>query len=105
MTIPADALDGDTRITMTIYESSRYDFGTGEEVATKVIECEPSGTVFKKPIMITMTNKRDIRNKLITAAVFNEEKGEWSYSPTGAAVKRWIQSFLDTSGTLRFRRA
>ena len=86
MDIPAGALDSDTKITMTVYESSRYAVKKGEEVVTTVVECEPSGTVFKKPILIKMTNDTNIVNKLITAAVYDESKGAWSYSGSGKAV-------------------
>ena len=86
MDIPAGALDSDTKITMTVYESSRYAVKKGEEVVTTVVECEPSGTVFKKPILIKMTNDTNIVNKLITAAVYDESKGAWSYSGSGEAV-------------------
>ena len=54
VTVPADALESDTQITMTVYENSDYSTGDGEERITPVIECEPSGTVFKKPIIITL---------------------------------------------------
>ncbi len=85
--VPADALDSNTKITMTVYETSQYSVSEGEQVMSTVVECEPSGTIFKKPILIRMTNKENIKNQVITAAVFNEEKGAWSYSKTGAAVQ------------------
>ena len=85
--VPAEALDSNTKITMTVYETSHYSVSEGEQVMSTVVECEPSGTIFKKPILIKMTNKENIKNQVITAAVFNEEKGAWSYSKTGAAVQ------------------
>ena len=85
--VPADALDSNTKITMTVYETSHYSVSEGEQVMSTVIECEPSGTIFKKPILIKMTNRENIKNKVVTAAVFNEEKGAWSYSKTGVAVQ------------------
>ena len=85
--IPADALDENLTITMTIYDAEGYVGTEGQKVLSKVVEFEPSGTVFKKPVLITMTNGEDIENKIITAAVYREETGAWSYSETGAAVK------------------
>ena len=87
MTVPADALASDTQITMTVYETTEYTTEDGEERISQIVECEPSGTIFKKPVIITLNATRDIKNKIITAAVYNTEKEEWSYSPTGAAVK------------------
>ncbi|MBR6421898.1 DUF1566 domain-containing protein [bacterium] len=85
--IPAGALDSDTTITMTIYDASGYAGTDGKKVISKVVEFGPNGTIFKKPVLITMENGENIENKIITAAVYNEAKGEWSYSETGVAVK------------------
>ena len=93
--IPGGALESDTVITMRIYDAEGYKGTDGKDVISKVVEFEPSGTVFKKPVMISMTALedvkvdilRDAKKKVVTAAVYREEKGEWSYSPTGAAVK------------------
>ena len=90
--IPAGALDTDTTITMTIYNAEGYAGTDGKKLISKVVEFEPSGTVFKKPVMISMASignagLRATAKKVITAAVYREEKGEWSYSPTGVAVK------------------
>ena len=90
--IPAGALDADTTITMTIYDAAGYAGTDGKKLISKVVEFEPSGTVFKKPVMISMastgtTGLRAAARKVITAAVYRESEGEWSYSPTGAAVK------------------
>ena len=48
--IPADSLDSDTTITVSVYESSRYPVSKGETVVSTVVEFEPSGTIFKKPV-------------------------------------------------------
>ena len=82
--IPADALDSDTTITVSVYESSHYPASKGETVVSTVVEFEPSGTIFKKPVIIRMTSNKDIKNKIVTAAVYNEAKGAWSYSEHGA---------------------
>ena len=82
--IPAGALDEDTTITMTVYESEGYKGTDDVDVITKVIEFEPSGTVFKKPVIITMASEIDVDNKIVSAAVYNESKGEWSYDEHGA---------------------
>ena len=92
--IPAGALDEDVKITMKIYDAKGYKGTEGLDVISKVVEFEPSGTVFKKPVIITMKALKDVgsvtraaKKKVITAAVYREEKGEWSYSPEGKAVK------------------
>ena len=84
--IPANALDSDVTITMTVYDSVYY-VANGKRLISKVVEFEPSGTIFKKPVLISMISNENIENKVITAAVFNTEKGDWSYSETGAAVQ------------------
>ena len=78
--IPADALDSNTTITVSVYESSHYSTAKGEKVISTVVEFEPSGTVFKKPIIIKMTANNEIKNSVVAAAVYNEAKGAWSYS-------------------------
>ena len=91
--IPAGALESDTTITMRIYDAKDYPGTEDQTVISKVVEFEPSGTVFQKPVMISMISEgtgeelRAAKKKVITAAVYREEKGEWSYSKTGAAVK------------------
>ena len=82
--IPADALENDTSITITVYETSSHTTKKGETRVSQVIECEPSGTVFKKPVIIKMKTDKAIKNKVVTAAVYDEAKGEWSYSEHGA---------------------
>ncbi len=85
--IPAGALDEDVKITMKIFDAKGYKGTDGLDVISKVVEFEPSGIVFKKPVIITMKALKDVTNKIISAAVYRESKGEWSYSETGAAVK------------------
>jgi len=92
--IPAGALDEDVKITMKIYDAEGYKGTEGLDVISKVVEFEPSGTVFKKPVIIAMKALKDVgdvtkaaKKKVITAAVYREEKGAWSYSPIGKAVK------------------
>ena len=86
--IPAGALDEDTTITMTIYDVSAYaaiaDKIEGRKVVSKVVEFEPSGTVFKKPVIISMTAVEAFENKIVSAAVFYEQEGKLSYSERGA---------------------
>ena len=91
--IPAGALDENTTITMRIYDAKDYPGTEDKTVISKVVEFEPSGTVFKKPVMISMISGgtgeelRAAKKKVVTAAVYKEDKGQWSYSRTGAAVK------------------
>ena len=82
--IPADALESDTNITITVYETSAHSTKKGETQVSQVIECGPSGTVFKKPVIIKMKTDKAIKNKVVAAAVYDEAKGEWSYSEHGA---------------------
>lgn len=91
--IPADALESDITITMRVYEAKDYPGTEDKTVISKVVEFEPSGTIFKKPVFISMISTgtgeelKAAKKKVITAAVYREEKGQWSYSKTGAAVK------------------
>ena len=91
--IPAGALESDTTITMRVYDAKDYPGTEGKTVISKVVEFEPSGTIFKKPVMISMISEgtgeelRAAKKKVVTAAVYKEDKGQWSYSKTGAAVK------------------
>ena len=82
--IPAGALDEDTTITMTIYDAAGYSDTEGKTVISKVVEFEPSGTIFKKPVIITMAVSEAVEDKIVSAAVFNEKEGKWSYSEHGA---------------------
>ena len=92
--IPAEALDTATTITMKVYEAKNYPGTEGETVISKIVEFEPSGIIFQKPVLISMISLgsgedslRKAKKTAVTAAVYRETKGEWSYSPTGAAVK------------------
>ena len=82
--IPGDALDSDITITMTIYNAEGYVGTEGQKVISKVVEFEPSGTVFKKPVIIKMAAAEEIKEKVFSAAVYRESTGEWSYSEHGA---------------------
>ena len=84
--IPGGALDADTTITMTIRDSSYLPGKEDEKVISNIVELGPSGTIFKKPVVITMASAENIENKIITAAVYHENEKEWSYSED-AAVK------------------
>ena len=81
--IPGGALDGDTTITMRIYDADGYAGTEDKNVVSKVVEFEPSGTIFKKPVIITMAAEEAVEGKIMTAAVYGESKGEWSYSEHG----------------------
>ena len=84
--VPGEALESDTKITMKIYDAGKYIGTEGKDFISKVVEFEPSGIIFKKPVIITMTSLKDVENKIISAAVYRDEKGEWSYSKRGAYV-------------------
>ena len=84
--IPGGALDADTTITMTISDPSAFPSKEGEKVISSIVEFEPSGLIFRKPVIITMTSLEKVENKIITAAVYHENEKEWSYSED-AAVK------------------
>ena len=81
--IPGDALDENTTITMRIYDAKGYVGTEGQKVVSKVVEFEPSGLVFKKPVIITMGATEVFENQVVTAAVYRESKGEWSYNEHG----------------------
>ena len=81
--VPAGALDSDTVITMRIYNSSEYSFGEGEQVVTKVVEFQPSGLIFKKPLIITMPVENAFEKRILTAAVLKEAENRWSYNEHG----------------------
>ena len=92
--IPAGALDENVKITMKVYDAKGYAGTDGLDVISKVVEFEPTGTIFKKPVFITMKSLENVgeagrgaKKKVITAAVYRESEGKWSYSPTGAALK------------------
>jgi Cobalamin biosynthesis protein CobT (nicotinate-mononucleotide:5, 6-dimethylbenzimidazole phosphoribosyltransferase) len=81
--VPGGALDENLTITMTIYDAQDYVGTEGQKVVSKVVEFEPSGTVFKKPVIIRMAATEPFENQVVTAAVYRESKGEWSYSEHG----------------------
>jgi len=81
--VPGGALDENLTITMTIYDAQDYVGTEGQKVVSKVVEFEPSGTVFKKPVIIRMAATESFENQVVTAAVYRESKGEWSYSEHG----------------------
>ena len=78
--IPAGALDSDTTITMTIYNAEGYEGTEGKKVISKVVNFEPNGTIFKKPVIITMATGEEVKDKTIVAAVYDEKGEKWSYS-------------------------
>ena len=78
--IPAGALDEDTTITMTIYSAEGYSDTEGRKVISKVVDFEPNGTIFKKPVIIKMAAGEDVKDKTIVAAVYDEKGEKWSYS-------------------------
>ena len=77
--IPAGALEGDTKITMTIYDASGYSDENGK-IVSKVVDFEPTGTIFKKPVIIKMATDEKVEKKTISAAVYDEKEEKWSYS-------------------------
>ena len=77
--IPAGALDENTTITMTVYDASGYSDENGK-IVSKVVDFEPTGTIFKKPVIITMATDEKIEGKTISAAVYDEKEEKWSYS-------------------------
>jgi Cobalamin biosynthesis protein CobT (nicotinate-mononucleotide:5, 6-dimethylbenzimidazole phosphoribosyltransferase) len=81
--VPGGALDENLTITMTIYDAKGYVGTEGQKVVSKVVEFEPSGIVFKKPVIIRMAATEPFENQVVTAAVYRESKGEWSYSEHG----------------------
>ena len=82
--IPAGALDEDTTITMTIRNAEGYE-GTEEmDVIGSIVEFEPSGKVFKKPVIITMPSLKTFERKVVSAAVLHGTGEKWSYSGHGA---------------------
>ena len=92
--VPEGALESNTKITMRIYNAKDYPGTEDKTVISKVVEFEPSGIIFKKPVFISMTSNggennllRTVQSTVVTAAVYREEKDDWSFSPIGAAVK------------------
>ena len=82
--IPAGALDEDTTITMTIRSAEGYEGTEDMNVVGSIVEFEPSGKVFKKPIIITMPSTKNFDNKVVSAAVLHKTGEAWSYDGHGA---------------------
>ena len=81
--IPADALDSNTEITMKIYDASDFPSADDEKIVSKIVEFEPSGTIFKKPVIISMNTNEAFENKIVAAAVLKKAEKKWSYSEHG----------------------
>ena len=82
--IPAGALEKDTEISVALYKTDG--FNNKNALASNVVEFGPSGTKFKKPVIITINAGKTVKGKTIAAAVMKSD-GTWSYSKEGAAVK------------------
>lgn len=79
--IPAGALEKDTEISVTLYTTDG--FKNKKALASNVVEFGPSGTKFKKPVVITINAERSVNGKTVAAAVMKSD-GTWSYSEKGA---------------------
>ena len=79
--IPAGALDKDTEISVTLYTTDG--FKNKKALASNVVEFGPSGTKFKKPVVITINAGKAVKGKTVAAAVMKSD-GTWSYSEKGA---------------------
>jgi len=79
--IPAGALDKDTEISVKLYKTNG--FNNKSALASNVVEFGPSGTKFKKPVVITINAERSVNGKTVAAAVMKSD-GTWSYSEKGA---------------------
>ena len=82
--IPAGALVKDTEISVKLYKTDG--FNNKKALASNVVEFGPSGTKFKKPVLITINAEKSVNGKMIAAAVMKSD-GSWSYNKEGAAVK------------------
>ena len=80
--IPAGAISLDTEIKMTLSDSSLYP--KSDSIPTKVVSLEPHGTIFKKPVVITLKTEQKISFRLVSAAVWDEQADKWRYSREGA---------------------
>lgn len=80
--IPAGALNADTEIKMTLSDPGVYP--KPDSIPTKVVSLEPHGTVFKKPVVITLNTEQKISFRLVSAAVLDEQSDRWLYSREGA---------------------
>ena len=86
ITIPRGALAEDTEITMTVISTEEFNAaGDKTEYATKIMDFEPNGLIFLKPVVISSPASKDI-NGLISAAVFNVDDKSWHYNKEGVAV-------------------
>ena len=81
--IPAGALKKDTEISVKLYKTNG--FNNKKALASNVVEFGPSGTIFEKPIIVTINAERSINGKTVAAAVMKSD-GTWSYSKNGAYV-------------------
>ena len=79
--IPAGALEKDTEISAKLYNTNG--FNNKKALASKVVEFGPSGTKFKKPVVITINAGKAVKDKTVAAAVMKSD-GTWSYSEKGA---------------------
>ncbi len=79
--IPAGALDKDTEISVKLYKTDG--FNNKKALASNVVEFGPSGTKFKKPVIITINAEKAVKGKTVAAAVMKSD-GTWSYSEKGA---------------------
>ena len=76
------AVSLDTEIKMTLSDSSLYP--KSDSIPTKVVSLEPHGTIFKKPVVITLKTEQKISFRLVSAAVWDEQADQWRYSREGA---------------------
>ena len=73
--IPAGALDKDTEISVKLYKTDG--FNNKKALASNVVEFGPSGTKFKKPVVITINAEKAVKGKTVAAAVMKSD-GTWS---------------------------
>ena len=82
--IPAGALKADKEISLKLYKTNGFD--NKKALASNVVEFGPSGTVFEKPVLVTINAEKSVEGKTISAAVMRND-GSWSFSKDGVAVK------------------
>lgn len=82
--IPAGALASDKEISVKLFKTDG--FNNKKALASNVVEFGPEGTIFKKPVLITITAEKAVSGKTIAAAVMKSD-GTWSFSKEGSAVK------------------
>ncbi|MBO4712205.1 hypothetical protein J5681_09885 [bacterium] len=90
--IPAGALKKDTEISVKLYKTNG--FNNKKALASNVVEFGPSGTIFEKPIIVTINAERSINGKTVAAAVMKSD-GTWSFSKEGAYA---VLSGFDEAG-------